>query len=116
LSHPALAPVLDAGLTDEGHPYLVTAFVMAAPLADFAHPAPPLSDLLDQARAALQALHHAGLAHGRVRAATILARRTTAGATTLVTGFAPLPPFPTPGLAIADDLSQLQRLTSTLRV
>jgi len=34
LSHPALAPVLDGGLTDEGHPFLVTAFVMAMPLVD----------------------------------------------------------------------------------
>ncbi len=119
LSHPALAPVLDSGLTDEGHPFLVTAFVMATPLVDLYvdEIAPhPLRELLDQARAALQVLHDAGEAHGRVRAATVLGRRTRAGATTVVTGYAPLPAFPTPAAAIADDLQQFQRLTSTLRI
>jgi hypothetical protein len=122
LSHPALAPVLDAGLTDEGHPFLVTAFVMASPLVDLyvdevsPH---PLQELLDQARNALQVLHHAGQAHGRVRAATVLGRRPSraaAGATTVVTGYAPLPAFSAPAAAIADDLEQFQRLTSTLRI
>jgi hypothetical protein len=125
LSHPALAPVLDGGLTDEGHPFLVTAFVMATPLVDLYvdevdEVAPhPLQELLDHARAALQVLHDAGQAHGRVRSATVLGRRgrrTGAGATTVVTGYAPLPTFATPAAAIADDLEHFQRLTSTLRV
>ena len=122
VSHRALAPVVDGGLTDEGHPFLVTAFVMATPLVDLYvdEVAPhPLRDLLDQARAALRALHDAGQAHGRVRAATVLGRRgsrTGAGATTVVTGYAPLPAFPTPAAAIADDLEHFQRLTSTFRI
>jgi hypothetical protein len=122
LSHRALAPVLDVGLTDEGHPFLVTAFVMATPLVDLYvdDVAPhPLRDLLDQARTALQALHDAGQAHGRVRAATVLGRRasrTGAGATTVVTGYAPFPAFPTLQAAIGDDLEHFQRLTSTLRI
>jgi hypothetical protein len=125
LSHPALAPVLDGGLTDEGHPFLVTAFVMATPLVDLYidevdEVAPhPLQELLDQARAALQVLHDAGQAHGRIRAATVLGRRgrrTGARAATVVTGYAPLPAFSVPGPAILDDLEHFQRLTSTLRV
>lgn len=119
LSHPTLAPVLDGGLTDDGHPFLVTTFIMATPLADLD---PDGSDpetmrkLVDQARAALQALHDAGLAHGRVRASTVLARRARPGATTVVTGYAPLDRFPALPAAVADDLEQLQRLTSTLRL
>jgi hypothetical protein len=119
LSHPALAPVLDASLTDEGHPFLVTAFVMATPLADLSVDEPAtgqLRDLLHQAEGALQTLHGAGLAHGRIRSSTVLGRRTTAGATAVVTGFAPLTRLPTPALAIADDLTLFQRLTSTLRI
>jgi hypothetical protein len=153
LHHPTLAPVLDGGITEDGHAFLVTAFVMAAPLSDADADANADADadagagagagagndadaslddkarpagvnatrsLLAQAREGLQALHDAGLAHGRVRASTILVqprgRRTAAGATAVVTGFAPLLPFPTLADAIADDLAQLQRLTSTLRV
>jgi hypothetical protein len=118
LSYPTLSPVLDGGLTDDGHPFLVTSFVMATPLADVdpTGTAPDESrQLLEDARIALRTLHDAGLAHGRVRASTVLARRTKTGATTVVTGYAPLLPFPTLALAIADDLAQLQRLTSTLR-
>jgi hypothetical protein len=119
LSHPALAPVLDGGLTDEGHPFLVTAFVMATPLADIeSEGASPemVRELVERADAALRALHDAGLAHGRVRASTVLARRTRAGATTVVTGYAPLDRFPALSVSIADDLEQFQRLTSTLRI
>jgi hypothetical protein len=119
LRFPGLAPVLDGGLTDEGHPFLVTAFVMAAPLADLDAPRAPHEmsrQLLDQAGAALRALHGAGLAHGRVRASTILVRRTAGGATAVVTGFAPLDRLPSLSAGIADDLQQLQRLASTLRV
>jgi len=136
VSHPALVPVLDGGLTEDGHPFLVTAFVMATPLADLdpaqlrqspaqhrPHEgdaddpaADPMGRLLEDARSALQALHEAGLVHGRVRAATVLARRTKAGATTVVTGYAPLAPLPDLIAAIEDDLQHLQRLTSTLRV
>jgi hypothetical protein len=119
LSHPALAPVLDGGLTDDGHPFLVTAFVMATPLDDFDPEGTDpdrLRALVDRARAGLQALHDAGLAHGRVRASTVLARRAKGGATTVVTGYAPLDRFPALPAAIADDLEQLQRLTSTLRI
>ena len=110
---------LDGGLTDEGHPFLVTTFVMAAPLADLdaARTSHDMSrQLLEQAGAALRTLHDAGLAHGRVRASTILVRRTGGGATAVVTGFAPLDRLPTLSEGIADDLEQLQRLASTLRV
>ncbi len=118
-THPALAKVLDGGLTEDNHPFLVTTFVMARPLVDFdPQGVDPDStrQLLDQARDALQALHSAGVAHGRVRASTVLARRTTAGATAVVTGFAPLDRFATLSDGIAFDLEQLQRLASTLRV
>jgi hypothetical protein len=119
LTHPALARVLDGGLTEDDHPFLVTTFVMVRPLADLdPEGVDPDStrQLLDQARDALQALHAAGVVHGRVRASTVLARRTTVGATAVVTGFAPLDRFATLADGIAFDLEQLQRLTSTLRV
>jgi hypothetical protein len=119
LSHPTLAPVLDGGLTDDGHPFLVTAFIMATPLADLdpdSSDADTMRELVDQALAALQTLHDAGLAHGRVRASTVLARRAKPGATAVVTGYAPLDRFPALPTAVADDLEQLQRLTSTLRL
>jgi hypothetical protein len=119
LTHPALARVLDGGLTEDDHPFLVTAFVMARPLVDVdpegVDPDSTLQ-LLDQARDALRTLHGAGIAHGRVRASTVLAHRATAGTTAVVTGFAPLERFATLADAIAFDLEQLQRLTSTLRV
>lgn len=110
-----LAAVLDGGVTGEGNPFLVTAYSVAAPLADIAITADATADLLNDARQALQTLHAAGLAHGRVDASTILARRTRRGATTVVTGFAPLDRFPTLSAAVADDLERLQRLTSSLR-
>jgi hypothetical protein len=119
LRMPGLATVLDGGLTEDGHPFLATAFVMAAPLVDFDvdGAAPETArKLLDQVREALQALHDAGLAHGRVRTSTILARRTRGGATAVVTGFAPLDRYPTLSDGIADDLEQFHRFTSTLRV
>jgi hypothetical protein len=119
LRHPGLAPVLDGGLTEDGHPFLATAFVMAAPLVDLdmeGIAAEILRKALDQAREALQALHEAGLAHGRVRTSTVLARRTRGGATAVVTGFAPVDRLPLLSDGIADDLEHFQRLTTTLRV
>lgn len=119
LRHPGLAEVLDGGLTADGHPFFATAFVMAAPFVDLdMEGAAPdvIRQLLDQARKALQALHDAGLAHGRVRTSTILARRTRGGATAVVTGFAPLDRLPLLSDGIADDLEHFQRLASTLRV
>jgi hypothetical protein len=119
LRHPGLAPVLDGGLTEDGHPFLATAFVMAAPLVDLdmeGIAAEILRNTLDQAREALQALHEAGLAHGRIRTSTVLARRTRGGATAVVTGFAPVDPLPLLSNGIADDLERFQRLTTTLRV
>jgi hypothetical protein len=118
LSHPTLSSVLDGGLTDDGHPFLVTTFVMATPLADL-DPEGAAPDqtrkLLDDARAGLRALHDAGLAHGRVRTSTVLARPAKGGATAVVTGYAPLLDFPILASAVEDDLAQFHRLTSTLR-
>jgi len=121
--HPALAPVLDGGVTDDGHPFLVTAFVMARSLADAAsqrgarHAAGEVVQaILDQALDALGALHAAGVAHGHVRESTVLAHSTTAGATAVVTGFAPLDRSSSLADDIQRDLEQFQQLASTLRV
>jgi hypothetical protein len=105
--HPALAEVLDAGVTEDGHPFLVTPFVIARPLVDLA--------ALAQALEALRALHAAGIVHGHVCESTILAHQTKAGATVVVTGFAPLAPSSSLSDGIQRDLQQFQALATTVQ-
>jgi hypothetical protein len=117
--HPALARVLDGGVTDDGHPFLATAFVMARSLADPSeHRAKAGADaraVLDQALDALRALHAGGVVHGHVCGSTILAHRTARGATAVVTGFAPLDPSSSLSDGIQRDLQQFHTLAATVR-
>ncbi len=110
--HPALAQVLDGGVTDDGHPFLVTPFVMAEYLGKAGAHA---RAVLDQALGALRALHSAGVTHGHVCESTILAHRTAAGATAVVTGFAPVDPVSNLPDGIQRDLQQFQALAETVR-
>lgn len=110
--HPALDQVLDGGVTDDGHPFLVTPFVMAEYVGKAgAHARAVLDEALD----ALRALHSAGVSHGHVCGSTILAHRTAAGATAVVTGFAPLDPVSNLTDGIQRDLQQFQALAATVR-
>jgi hypothetical protein len=110
--HPALAHVLDAGVTDDGHAFLVTPFVMAEYIDKAGANA---RAVLDQALDALRTLHSAGVTHGHVCGSTILAHRTAAGATAVVTGFAPLDPVSHLTDGIQRDLQQFQALAATVR-
>ncbi len=110
--HPALAQVLDGGVTDDGHPFLVTPFVMAEYVDRVGANA---RAVLDQALDALRILHFAGVTHGHVCGSTILAHRTSGGATAVVTGFAPLDPVSSLTDGIQRDLQQFQALAATVR-
>lgn len=74
--HPNLVRLVDAGLTDEGSPWLALEFVDGPDLRTRLDEGPPVADeavsITLQVFAALDALHRAGLAHGDIKPENVI--------------------------------------------
>jgi serine/threonine protein kinase len=77
LEHPAIVPVVDGGLTEDAHPYLVSEFLRGVTFDQYCRRLrPSRRDLLSglaRVADAVQHAHDAGLAHGHLVGGNILA-------------------------------------------
>ncbi len=77
LQHPNLIFLFDAGLNDDGRPYLVMEYVEGASLRDFlkergALPREQVADIVRQVGAGLDAAHQSGIIHRDIKPANII--------------------------------------------
>lgn len=84
LSHPNIVPLLDRGVTDEGTPYFVMAYLEGRPLREVASSLPwaELRGVLDDVLAALAYAHARGIVHHDIKPANIVV--SPAGSATVV--------------------------------
>jgi serine/threonine protein kinase len=89
-AHPAIVPLLDAGIAADGHPYLIIPAGEGTLVDRLAAEGPlPVDDVLEagvSAAAGLAALHGAGLLHGNLTPGNLLL---LANGVVALTGFAP---------------------------
>jgi hypothetical protein len=75
LRHPAIIPAVDAGITADGHPFLVSEFRRGVPLDRFSRRARPepgrMLSCLAEVADAVRHLQDAGLAHGHLVAENV---------------------------------------------
>lgn len=77
--HPSIVPFVDAGLTGEGEPFMVTHWVRGAPVVEQWRRSPPAADdrlrIATEMCRALECAHGAGVTHGRLKSANVLITR-----------------------------------------